>query len=422
MFDWLKGLGNRKTDHGAHGQEQPSMPPLTTFKGWLRNHKQTRNNIWGNAAFNLAFPQFAPPAWTEEDQRRALTGAFQNLDYVFFQPSQHRRWGGYELDRGCYFSVARDESGDDSGTLAAELNAYRDMKRQDVIVAATDGYAFSEEFAAQMPEAIRKVRKSCILVSVFPAIRLRESYEKTERTRDPQAHLRMGQLDWLTGESLAHVMVLPIVQWCEIPNVVDLRLPEVRAAFFSIFQTGTEATEHAIEISGVATYSRPYGNNISRFEEMIPEFISPYLGGTDEGTEGVTQNIGAYLRNMGASALIFPSARNDCGVEFKDGTMTNHWGWNLVDFRSSKPSFLSAHTVNVAPWLQTCLAGISIESPNEGQFAGSLAIRGVRSASANLYEAEFGKGRSELMARLQGKPPVTLLRGSDNLDELRRPK
>jgi hypothetical protein len=82
--------------------------------------------------------------------------------------------------------------------------------------------------------------------------------------------------------------------------------------------------------------------SIHGFEEMIPEFINPLLGGTDQGEEGITQMIGAYLRNSGATALIYAfRARNDCGVEFRNGKMTNHRGWNLVDYRTSKPSLLA---------------------------------------------------------------------------------
>jgi hypothetical protein len=124
MFNWLKN--HRKTeDRNLSAKAPAKMPPLTTFRGWLRNHKPERNNVWGNAAFNLAFPGFAPPDWTEEAKREALAKSLPHVDRLFFQPSQHRRWGGYELDRGCYFSVARESSGDDSGTLSAELNAYR---------------------------------------------------------------------------------------------------------------------------------------------------------------------------------------------------------------------------------------------------------------------------------------------------------
>lgn len=209
----------------------------------------------------------------------------------------------------------------------------------------------------------------------------------------------------LRDENLVHVMILPLVQWHEIPDVVDLRLPEVRQAFFDIFRTGAALSDP----SQTASYSRPMGDNIHRFEEMIPEFIDPDLGGTDQGQEGITQMIGGYLRNSGTTALIYPSARNDCGVEFRNGKMANHWGWNLVDYRTSKPSLLAAHSVTLGPWQQTGLKGISVQSPVQGEFAGSLAIRGVSSANADLYENQYGEQRRGLLAKLRSGPPVVLL-------------
>ncbi len=139
MFDWLK-IGRPKEEHTA----LPPMPPITTFRGWLRKHKPTRNNVWGEATFRLAFPKFSPPEWTEEAKQEALARTIPGLDLVILQPSQHRRWGGYELDRGCYNSVAIDRTGNDRGTLSAELSAYRDLGRQDMVVAVTDAVHFSD--------------------------------------------------------------------------------------------------------------------------------------------------------------------------------------------------------------------------------------------------------------------------------------
>jgi hypothetical protein len=73
-----------------------------------------------------------------------------------------------------------------------------------------------------------------------------------------------------------------------------------------------------------------------------PEFINPLLGGTDQGEEGITQMIGAYLRNSGATALIYPSAPATIA---ESNLGTARWpttgGWNFVDYRTSKPSLLA---------------------------------------------------------------------------------
>lgn len=413
MFDWLK-IGRQKQESTA----LPPMPPLTTFRGWLRKHKPTVNNVWGEAVFRLAFPKFSPPDWTEEAKQEALARAVPGLDHVFFQPSQHRRWGGYELDRGCYNSVAIDRSGNDRGTLAAELNAYRDLGRQDVVITVTDAANFSGAAfdGPGIPKAIRDTKDSCIVVSILPASQLRDEYEQSVREHDPYPPWRSGQLSHLTDESIVHVMLMPEVEWSEIPDVVDLRLPETRESFFRIFRTGSDPKLH--KELGAASYLRFEGDNISRFEEMLPEFIDPALGGTTEATEGITQVIGAYLRNSGAAGIVYPSARNDFGVEFLDGEMTGHMGWNFVDYRTSKPSVLAAHSIYMGPWRLNVLEGVHCEAPSTGKFRGSLVSRGVASANYELYESQYGEQRRGLLEKMRSGPPGGVLWGSTNLDEL----
>ena len=61
------------------------------------------------------------------------------------QPAQHRRYGGYDLARACYFTLCVDASGDDFFTLSTELNAYRDRSGQHIIVDVMDGKHFPAE-------------------------------------------------------------------------------------------------------------------------------------------------------------------------------------------------------------------------------------------------------------------------------------
>lgn len=163
---------------------------------------------------------------------------------------------------------------------------------------------------------------------------------------------------------------MPDVQWHEIPSVVDLRQPETRQSFFEVFRTGVQQTMDEVELDG-GTYYRMGGDNISRFEEMIPELVDPHLGGTDAGNEGLTQAIGDYLRAKGVSGLIYPSARTDSYVEFKNAQMARFGGWNFVDFRGSKRKPHIRNFVMVGPWSQRVMGGVEVQAPDKGDFAGS---------------------------------------------------
>ena len=55
----------------------------------------------------------------------------------------------------------------------------------------------------------------------------------------------------------------------------------------------------------------------------------------DNGGDGLTNAIGSYLRTIGVEALIFPSARSDTYVEFRNGELVDFGGWNLVDYRNA---------------------------------------------------------------------------------------
>ncbi len=383
---------------------------LTTFNGWLRHHRPEHNNVWGEAAFRFAFPEFDPPEWTEETISEAMKDISPHVDNVVLQPSQHRRFGGYDLGRGRYYSVSIDQFGDDGGTLVAELSAYRDRKDQAVIVAVTDG----EHLADQLFDAadVTAAKNSSIVISVFPASRLRMVVEemgpsRLDRMSDPRA---MG---YLTDENLVHVIISPHVSRHTIENVVDLREPLTRKSFFNVFRTGRDrvAPDSDDEI-----FHRPFGNNIETFAQMLPELLDVNVGGSDHGQGGTTQAIGNYLQCNGMSGLIYPSARADAFVEFHEGEMSRFAGWNYVDYRESETIF--GNNVIMSPWDQKAPPGFVVQSPSEGPYSGSLQTRGVRDFNEQLYENSYGYGRNQLLSKLNAGAPAVVFCGSMNLDLL----
>lgn len=118
------------------------------------------------------------------------------------------------------------------------------------------------------------------------------------------------------------------------------------------------------------------------------------------------------------NGLIYPSPRNDCGVEIKDGIITDFWGWNFVDYRKSSRDTLAANSVILYPWKEEVLKGIGIQQPKAGDFNGSLRILGVTKANDDLYEQSYDDGRRKLMDQINSHPRVVLLFGSCNLDQI----
>ena len=385
------------------------LPRLTTFNGWLRHHRPDHNNVWGEAVFGFAFPKFDSPEWTEDKKNKALENVAPELDHIVLQPSQHRRFAGYDFGRGRYYSVSSDQLGGDGGTLSAELSAYRDTNEQTAIISVNDGALFSDDLFTDVLSA----KESIIVISIFPASRLRLAVESMgatslQRMSDPRV---MG---YLTDNNLVHVLISPLVSHQTIENVVDLRDQKTRESFCDAFRTGGE-----IDASDTSKpmFHRPFGDNISTFYEMLPELLDVNIGGTNQGQGGTTQAIGNYLQGHGVSGLVYPSARADAFVEINGGEMTGFGGWNFVDYRDSETIF--DKNAILSPWEQrTAIEGLEVQSPKEGQYRGSFQTRGVREFNSTLYEQSFGEAQLALLSQLNEGPPAVVLWGSTNLDLL----
>src|SRR6516162_6533073 len=105
--------------------------PFGTFAGYLKFHRLETLNQIGIAAVNFAFPEFlALPDPIPEQLAGMRRHREMGADFVAWKDRPERRFAGdHTLPRSCFFSVCRNEDGDDSGTVAQELNAYRDPEK-----------------------------------------------------------------------------------------------------------------------------------------------------------------------------------------------------------------------------------------------------------------------------------------------------
>jgi hypothetical protein len=335
---------------------------------------------------------------------------------LFFNSARHRRWGGYELPRARYYAVMRDEKGPDDGTLVEEIRAYRDCAEQGMIVDVLNAVQLPRLHS--LPDQIRAVLDACLVITIFPASRLREA---AETTGSPEFNLpgQKEQLAWLTDEVLVDVLIMPPVEKAYIPNVVDLRLPQTRMNFFKLFQTGEKLNCKHAEFLKYAKFLKPEVSNISTFFGMLPQLAHWSLGGADQNISGVTQAIGRYLRAAGASGVVYPSARVDHGAEVLRGSLRRFGGWNFVDYRNCPSTMLnSLYPLN--PWYQNSLKGIKYQSWDTGELEGSFVSHGVTEANWQLYEDSYGERRRSLLERLKQKPKAVVLMGTTNLDLLLR--
>ena len=115
---------------------------------------------------------------------------------------------------------------------------------------------------------------------------------------------------------------------------IDLRNPDVRRWFFQRYRRGIRGWPgYGYDAAQAAITRQDEAGVIQRhsgFLQMLPALCNLELGG-----RLMTQVIGADLRRNDVEFLVFPSARCDFFAEFRDATLVDSYGWNLVDYREA---------------------------------------------------------------------------------------
>lgn len=229
--------------------------PLTTFAGYLKFHRPEALNALGQAAIQFAFPGFLQlvkpsPEMLEEMRHHREMGA----DYVAWEDRPHRRYAGdFTLPRGCYFSVCRNAEGDDGGTVANEMNAYREPEK-------TGPVAAFDLMSETSREALRIKGGPRHAFGIFIK----------DKNRFLQSNEPVLDQSVLQGSGALVVDVPYQVEYREIEGILDMRLPHVQEWFFNYFRLG----------DGQAL-DKPNGGNIDSFLQMLPTLTSVEPGGND---------------------------------------------------------------------------------------------------------------------------------------------
>jgi hypothetical protein len=117
--------------------------------------------------------------------------------------------------------------------------------------------------------------------------------------------------------SLSVLVSLPYtVALRKVGNVLDLREIEAQDWLLQSFA-----------IAGHDFLAKDGRNTVDAFHQLLPALLSQSLGGNI-----ITDAIGSYLRWLGVGGLVFPSARRDSFVSYKDRKVVDFIGWNFVDY------------------------------------------------------------------------------------------
>jgi hypothetical protein len=278
--------------------------PLTTFKGQLRQINAASAGVDGLAILRLCVPCFFELDAAVDDAANcagavAAAPAAARTAFRRYSGSGRPPGDGGQLPRERYFSVASGPDGDDAGVLAEELNAYRSLRMP---------LQFFDLMRHDVALALNAPRGCQVLLVVHEARVLQPFGAAFSAT------LRAA-VDAAAAAGSPFLMSLgTMVVEAEIGGVLDLRLPAAQRWFFANF------VQHGM----LPTPARC-------FEDVLPELLALACGGSTPDNRRL-HALGDHLRARGVQALVYPSARCDVAVHYRDGALVAWHGWNLVRY------------------------------------------------------------------------------------------
>jgi len=298
--------------------------PLCEFNGWLKQVNLDGLSEFARHALELVFPHLTPPSRQDVDrsaQRLREEGEFDHVIPVYV--NKRRFAGDWTLGPRRYYTLAQGRSGNDYGTMLAELVAYYDISVGLCVVHENP----KEELTARL--GIPHKDQSLLI----------------EIPGTPGSNALLARIG-------INTVWIPIrVEKIQIPDVLDLRYFDVQEWFCREFgdvhkHAAAELSKHTKPGADLSDKFPKY-NAPASFLDMLPVLMDPNRGGN-----AVTDMIGQILRFHNVSGLVYPSARTPSGVDWVEGKMDRFPGWNLVDYRGSGSQFLEGITLFLGkdPW------------------------------------------------------------------------
>jgi hypothetical protein len=299
------------------------------------------------------------------DVQRMNKRSLRTFNYAysgFLDPKRKRRYSGATtLPRGRYWTVCADDSGEDHGTLRAELGRYYEPEKVGPILVAELSLASDSDRAAFAAAEYDTTKGARTLDMMFPPSNV-----------NTLPFMVAGWPRWF----------VPLrVERRTLENVFDLRKPDVAQWF----------AQHSHYLSRLGPPAPS-----SDFLKLLPWLLDQSVGGGR-----VCQAVGMWLRDREARALIYPSARMDASVRVEAGSVTDWIGWNLVDYGASGEHPDRNHTVSMRddavnerePLAKVKKETLTVDNSCEfaiscgvGRLAGSWKVQGMLRAQVARIE------------------------------------
>lgn len=274
----------------------PERPcPTSTLTGHIKQLSRVGLSAFEIGVLNAVFSGFLDGVMTPgpELARYKRAAEEHGMPYQHDDRVLRRFDGDRTLPQGCYSALC-DEHGDDHGTLARELRYYFSAK-------TAGGHVEVHDLSTGEVPGIYLTPGPRIALQCFPF---------AQNGSKADAHALLIALD------------LRVSSVC-IENVLDLRRPDA-ANWFSRTISRLQLDIHGTRL--------PCFNRLPL--DTFPEII---FGLLDQCRGGGNLHIiaGLYLRRLGISGLVYPSARSDVSVAFRGGEPLDWRGWSFLDYQTA---------------------------------------------------------------------------------------
>jgi hypothetical protein len=290
---------------------------------------------------NAALGGFLTEVQPEGQVNALLAALTPNVSHENRLPRRYD--GDSTLPRGRYYTVCENEEGFDSGTLRHELLFYKSA-------GIADGH-----FEVYDP-AIPDHREMIGLLGL----------DATAVERVVIHYMPFAQPS-NRAKPLSVTLSIPIeIQELCVDNVLDLRRP---AALNWVFHT-IPSLRIVCNEAGETVPCFPFRPQLNTFVEILPSLLDQSRGGGN-----FDKLLGLYLRQLGVSGLVFPSARNDAYTYVVNGEPKEFHGWSFVDYKDAPKQQLAAFFELRPEWPQTLtLEGGDDNEPKPAAFAEEFQI------------------------------------------------
>jgi hypothetical protein len=319
-----KGLGiRRKDDRFPLPKWNDDKVPFTTVDLWVKQINASKLNDLGKAALTYAFAGFLHESADKHniaEFTQSMNEQLRELGGFKWEASTTRRFAGdASLPRGRYFSLC-DSSGFDNGTLVRELRTYYNPEVSGIpqIFDLTDP---KDHQIIVENAGFENISPENIVLLFLPVL------GQTSSIAQKLASYTSTDFYGLSTGRTGICVLLPLtISHLHLKRTIDLRKPDV-AAWFSSTMSRLQW-----DLGGDTPIPCfPERSPVDTFFEVLPEVLAQEIGGG-----GFCKAAGIFLRQLGANALIYPSARTDADVAIDQGMVTKASGWNIVDYEKSQ--------------------------------------------------------------------------------------